>query len=43
MNEDCERCGIETKYLYLSMEGYVCFDCMTDIDDEEFEKEMEED
>ena len=37
--KECERCGMETKFLYLTMEGNVCHDCMSDIDDEEFEKE----
>lgn len=39
--KECERCGLETKFLYLTMEGHVCQDCMSDIDDEEFEKSMD--
>ena len=31
----CDRCGEEFDYLYLSLEGDVCSDCMSDLDDEE--------
>lgn len=43
MIEQCERCGLETRHLHLTMEGDLCHDCMSDVDDEQFEKLIEED
>lgn len=34
---ECEECGSETEFLYFTSQGWVCFDCMTKLDDEEDE------
>jgi hypothetical protein len=39
MKNECERCGEVFEHLFLSVEGYVCHDCMSDLDDEQFEDE----
>lgn len=42
MPTECEMCELETKHLFLTISGYVCGDCMSAIDDEQFESDQEE-